>query len=565
MRYILLALLHVSSVIISFSQAPVFYQSPMKYPIELSGTFAEIRSVNFHSGIDIRVSNRADKNVYAVGDGWVSRIKIQSTGYGKVLYIDHPEGYTSVYAHLDRFNGEIEKLVRQIQYQRQSYEIDVLFPPDSLRIKKNQFIGIAGNTGFSFGPHLHFEIRETSSQEVLDPLFFGIKYEDRIAPEFEVFKIYVHGNGLVNGQNVDKTFSVQKIEANTYQIARTIDVAGAVSFGFGIRDRQSGSNHNRLGISAIQIFVDDTLWFDVRFERLAFRVLRHQLAYIDVPALRNEKKHVHTTWRKPGNRLPIYRVLQQDGIFFPSEGRTYNMLCRITDAAGNQSVLRWRLRGQPLMEPLFLDKQCRQGEYMTRYGEPFEWKGHVWSVYISDSTLFADQCFMISERDSAGCLLNKKLYVHSDIPPATYYNIGIATDTFHLRQPVIVHIDEKGKRTGILPEVHLSYLQARTTLYGEFVLDVDTIAPTLRPKNISKDGNISGLKKLRFHVQDNLTGIKSYAAFANETWLLLQYEMKDNELIYEVDDRLPSGKFLMRVVVEDGAGNRTTWEQFVIR
>lgn len=548
-----------------YSQYPIF-SSPMKYPIELSGTFAEIRSVNFHSGIDIKVSNRTDRNVYAIDDGWVSRIKIQATGYGRAIYIDHPSGYTSVYAHLDRFSSDIEQLVLKLQYQKQTFEIDVTFPADSILIKKNQFIGVAGNTGYSSGPHLHFEIRDSRTQEAMDPLLFGIKHTDQTAPEFESLKIYIHGNSLINGQNNHVVIPLTLRDRFTYEFNEVIEISGPISFGFAVRDRQSSNNKSRLGIKQLQLWINDTLWFFVKFDRLSFNVLRHQLAYIDFPSLKTEKKHYHITWRKPGNKLPIYHLIQNEGIFTPTDERIYNIKCKITDAAGNEAMLIGRIKGKKSPEKYVFHLNCLSGQHLIKYDSSFTWQGNHWFLFFDKFTLFSDQCFLIYEHSENNYAMpSKKISITSDVPPAKSYLIGFTIDTLLNDKTIIAHVDDKGKKTGIVPNFDGKTISAYTTLYGDFICTYDTVGPIIKPINIPTNGIINNLKTLRFYVQDDLTGIARYEGYANDKWLLLQYELKDNELKYVIDEHLPSGSFDFRIIVKDGLGNHSMWQQRLIR
>ena len=178
------------------------FRSPVGFPVLLSGSFGEVRKNHFHSGIDIRTDGESGKPVYAISDGYVSRINISAVGFGKAIYITHPNGYTSVYGHLSRFNNVIGSWIKNRQYQKESFEIDITAEPDVLPVRKGEIIAYSGNSGSSAGPHVHFEIRDTPTQETINPLLFGIPVRDNIPPVISNIKIYpLNENSLVNFSN----------------------------------------------------------------------------------------------------------------------------------------------------------------------------------------------------------------------------------------------------------------------------------------------------------------------------------------------------------------------------
>ena len=173
------------------------YSLPIDIPIFLSGTFGELRSSNIHAGIDIKTQGREGFPLKAVSDGYVSRVKISTTGYGKVIYINHPDGKTSVYAHLKKFSAPIVHEVRKKQYTTQSYEVELFFEPSELQVSKNEIIGFSGNTGGSSGPHLHFELRETKTQKPINPLLSHYNIEDSVRPVIHSLIAYPIGEDAI--------------------------------------------------------------------------------------------------------------------------------------------------------------------------------------------------------------------------------------------------------------------------------------------------------------------------------------------------------------------------------
>ena len=251
--------------IISLSGFSQEYRSPFDFPLFLSGTFGELRNDHFHTGIDIKTNEIEGHKLYAIEKGYISRIKVSTWGYGKVLYINHPNGHTSVYAHMLRFNDRIEALVQKKQYKKESFEIEIYLKKDQIEIKKGEIIGLAGNTGGSGGPHLHFEIRDTKTEKPLNPLNYGFKVTDNISPVISAIKIYPQDNAKIN--NLSKAFKQNSTKNNSKNLKQGYDeysinpqdshitISGDVSFGISTFDRQNGAPNNKNGVYSIKLFL----------------------------------------------------------------------------------------------------------------------------------------------------------------------------------------------------------------------------------------------------------------------------------------------------------------------
>ena len=228
---ILLILLYINTN----GQNDIEFAKPVDFPITLSGSFAELRSNHFHAGIDIKTYGQIGKKVFAIEDGFIARIKVAGGGYGHALYIQHPNGYTSVYAHLEGFNQEISAFVKEEQYIKQSFEVNLFPDREKFKVKKGQLIAFTGNTGGSNGPHLHFEIRKTKNQHPVNPLFFDFGVKDNTNPRINSIAIYPLDNqALVNGKNQKLILPAQKVDNERYTIEFSDSLRLAGDIGFGI-------------------------------------------------------------------------------------------------------------------------------------------------------------------------------------------------------------------------------------------------------------------------------------------------------------------------------------------
>ena len=185
-----------------------YYQSPIAIPLKVAGNFGELRPFHFHAGVDLKTNNKTGLSVHAVSDGYISRVKVSSFGYGKVIYITHSNGTVSVYAHLSAFNKELELYVRQTQYERKSFDVDLVLDRNKFIVKKNDIIAFSGNTGNSFGPHLHFEIRNATTEKAINPLVKKTNFA-----QYHYLINFDEETFLINKHEVQYPFPIQNIQA----------------------------------------------------------------------------------------------------------------------------------------------------------------------------------------------------------------------------------------------------------------------------------------------------------------------------------------------------------------
>ncbi|MDA0758344.1 MAG: M23 family metallopeptidase [Bacteroidetes bacterium] len=278
------------------------FSNPLEIPLILNGNFGESRSNHFHSGIDIKTQLKEGLKVFSVAKGNISRIKIDHGGFGKAIYVNHPNGYTTVYAHLKKFNSSIEEFVKRIQYKKQSYEIDFYLNSSDLKVFDNEIIGFSGNTGSSSGPHLHFETRKTINQKALNPLLFGIEIKDTKRPVVNSLYMYKKLKSGLTSQPYEVLLN--KINDSTFT-TKKIKVNGLVSFGLSGFDSQDLAK-NKNGIYEISTFLNDTLINSIKFDSFFFEESIKINSLIDYSFYIKNKKRILKLFLEEENDLSIY-------------------------------------------------------------------------------------------------------------------------------------------------------------------------------------------------------------------------------------------------------------------
>ena len=279
-----------------------YFSNPLQIPLILNGNFGESRSNHFHSGIDIKTQFKEGFKVFSAAEGYVSRIKIAHGGFGKAIYINHPNGYTTVYAHLKKFNNSIEEFVKKIQYNKQSYEVDLYLNTSDLKVFNNEVIGFSGNTGSSSGPHLHFETRKTVNQKALNPLLFGIEIKDTRRPV--VNSLYMYKKLKSGSISLPYKVVLNKINDSTFA-TKKIKVNGLVSFGLSGFDRQDLAK-NKNGIYEISTFLNENLINSMKFDSFFFEESIKINSLIDYSFFVENRKRILKLFLEDENDLSIY-------------------------------------------------------------------------------------------------------------------------------------------------------------------------------------------------------------------------------------------------------------------
>jgi len=546
----LFLILFVSGPLLRAQLPPAYFRSPVDFPIELAGSFAELRGSHFHSGIDIKTGGQSGRNVYAVADGFVSRIKVSPFGFGKALYIEHPNGYTSVYAHLSRFSGPMADYVKEMQYRKKSFAIDLYLTPHRFEVKKGDIVAKSGNSGSSSGPHLHFEIRKTAGQEPVNPQRLGIAVEDHRAPQ--ILELLVYGPS-----SFPQSYQLRKGEAG-YVLANKENIlevpAGRVAFGIRVIDRMD-KNSGKLGVYLSRVEAGGRVIFEWRGDRFSFSESRYANAHMDYALKKKEGKLVERLFKLPGDRLSMYGSLLDDGRLTLAPGETMPVLIVVRDASGNESRLSFKVNG------LAARRQARLRPKSKRMlpGRASYFESGVFRIIIPEGALY-DSIYFHFSVDSPmhkegrmsplfrihdpGDPLHKKAVINilqSDFPESLK------------KRAVAVRVEDE-ERNYYTGEWSGPVFIFRTREFGNYYLSVDSTAPAIEKPAFPESPRPGDL--LSIGIEDEESGIDKYNAYLDGRWWLMEYDYKKKRLTGTLPESLKAGEHVIRVSVSDKAGNR---------
>lgn len=529
-----------------FGQAP---HPPMELPPLLSGTFGELRSNHFHAGIDIKTGGKEGQPVRAVWSGHVSRIAVSPYGYGHALYIDHPNGKTTVYAHLQRFSTEIQAYLRELQYERKSFSVDVQVAPGRLPVAQDELIGLSGNSGGSGGPHLHFEIRKSSNQHPLNPLLEGIEKEDHIAP-------VIQGVRLVSINERWEVVEEKDLQANNrYQVANRVGIEVRTF------DQLDGAS-NRNGIFSIELLVDSQMVYRFAVDELSFDEKR----YINAHANYAEKACCNAWWQRmyqlPGNRLRNVDARINDGVIALDSGEVANVWVLVNDVAGNQKQFPFQLQGNgQRVAPPSGDWLSHRQDHQIAFGEL--------KAYLPHGVLYKDERMVGKTLPSVSGIYGSVYQLLSDSVPAhEYYSLQLPLEAVPLKyrsKSLVVSINRSGKWSSEGGKVDGDVIKVRVRQFGKFGVAIDTIAPHIRTIGFQSGADLSKADGIELRASDNLSGIEDYRAEIDGKWHLLEYDYKTARFYLPFEGRIGTGTHQLVFSVTDGVGNRSELRASFVR
>jgi len=471
-----------------------YFINPMDIPITLAGTFGEVRSSHFHTGLDIRTDSKDGLVVRAAADGYVSRINVSPYGYGNALYITHPNGYVTVYGHLSAYNSLITKYVRKRQYEAEKYAVDLFLKSTEIPVKKGDTIALSGSTGAAEGPHLHFEIRDEKSEDPLNPLLFGYTYTDRIAPAILRIAVYpLNDSSDVNGKHEPRHIKARK-EGSEYKLIldSTIKAYGKIGIGISAYDMAEGSESHNGVFSQILLQDKDTIYFS-QMNELSFGSIHFVNGHVDYEAFKKENEIIEHSFQADNDQLGIYKEMRHRGKISCKPGQVLHMKYIVSDFFGNTTTLPFEIHCESRMANLFHDTV----KYNTTlyWKKPFDYEFRDLIVRVPAGAAFSDMHFRCTEEKTDLHTLCPIYHIMDKYTPLNAnYTLQLKpaaqlADTI-IRKAVIVQID--GKHISSLGGMWSGgYLTAHAKTFGDYSIMFDNTRPTVKPVNIYKDKDMS--------------------------------------------------------------------------
>lgn len=558
----LILLFVLCSNILAFGQASItmqntyptnYFGSPLEIPLILSGTFGELRPNHFHAGLDIKTQQREGLNVLASADGYISRIRIAHWGYGKALYITHSNGYTTVYGHLQKFSDRIEAYIKKQQYKNESFEIQAYPSASELPITKGEIIALSGRTGGFMGPHLHFEIRDSSTEKTINPFLFGIQISDSKRPTINTLVGYsLDIDSQINQVNIPLQLSFKKL-ANGDLLADKINAFGKIGFGVNAFDQLDDAT-NQNGLYSLELSVNGEKFHEFKASVLDFSENKYINLLVDYERLDKIGQRIQKCFIEPSNKLNMYATSANNGYLTIEDQKSYNIEIIAKDFNGNTQKISIPVTGKK--DPILVRKTETVTPYRVIAAKFNEFSKNGVKVAFPKNTFYDDLWLDFEVDDSVA-------KVHSPNVPI-HYNYTITFDVSKYsdeekKQMYIASINKKGNKSYESTVKKDSIFYASTKKLGKFTLLSDKDAPNIQLHNFKNDQWVTNHETLKVKIFDYKSGINSYRAEIDGQWILMEYDVTTGILTFDFKDKIfTDSKHELKVTVTDNVGNTNT-------
>ena len=548
-----IAILLVLASQVIFAQYPKdYFRSPLDIPINLSGTFGELRPNHFHSGLDIRTNNVEGLPVYAAADGIIIRIKVSAFGYGKALYVAHPNGYTTVYGHLQKFSDKIEAYVKEQQYRQKSYEVELY--PSTLKVTQSEIIALSGNSGGSGGPHLHFEFRDTATEKIINPMAFGMNklIKDEMNPVISSLMVYPANDSTSVNKSINPvSLSLQKQVDGSF-LASKVVASGKIGFALNSYDL-STNNYNKNGIYKVVSYVNGSQNFKFEFDTFAFDESKHINYFIDFNRYKKLKQRFQKLFIKESYPLSLVSGNTKNGILDIKPNVAYTYKIEVFDFHGNKTIVNVPISYEKEVNPAPITSK---GNFYIKTKSDYNFEFEKTAVYIPVNALYENAYLNISEKDNILDIENNYEAIQN--------GLTVTLDMSHLSEE-----EQKKAFVGTILGMKLEYnssfrkankVSTKVKAFGKYKVGFDNVAPRIYNPNFIEGSNISKLTTLSVSISDAISGIDSYNAYLNGEWILMEYDYKTKKLVHNLkDEKVISGKNDIKIVVTDKLDNTATF------
>jgi hypothetical protein len=536
------------------------FLSPLKDEPSLSASFAELRNDHFHSGLDYRTGGVTGKEVMSAADGYVYRIAVSPSGFGKAVYIRHPSGYSTVYAHLKSFRPDIEEYVKKKQYEQKSFSVSLFPSGEQFKVSKGEVIAWSGNSGGSSGPHLHYEVRDSATEETLNPLRFDMGVADRTRPVIDKIFLYpVNRNSSVNKGHGRVT--LKAVAANgsyTLPVGSVPVIYGQTGIGIKCWDSFDNSS-NKCGIYSIEMLVDSVKVYCFTADRFSFSESRYLNSHVDYRAKVTDNEYIHKLFIEPGNRLSMYDCRVNSGALNFRDDGEHSISIIVRDAAGNRSSASFRLKSlsEPPVAPL--EVSCSK---VIPYARASDFTADGIRVHFPSGALYDTLFLVYNVRRDIRTFLSPVHSVHDEtVAVHDKYRLSIRPDTVLAGMEgkmCLAMLSTKGNLSYAGGDLRYGYVSADVNKLGDYVVTIDTLPPSIKP-SFSSGANLTGKQLFTVTINDEFSGIKSYDTIIDGVWVLAEYDAKNNILIYRPETPVLKENTLhqMELTVTDNRGNRS--------
>ena len=526
--------------------------SPLGIPLELSATFGDIRPNHFHMGLDFRTNGREGITMYAVDDGFISRIRISPSGYGKVLYVDHPNGTTSVYAHCSFFSKTINDFIKPIQYKSFLNELDIPLTKNQIPVKKGQLIAYSGNSGNSTGPHLHFEIRDTKSEVALNPLKHGFSVKDTLAPILNAVKIYaIDENGfMIPGKSKLITITKTKkglITQNQLIVLPPDFLPKDSKLGFAVSGSDPiGKKGTSFGLYENVLFQNGDTIFQSKVNRISFEDARYVNSHIDFNEYKASKKKFQKLFRTKYNPLEIYEMEEIGAVSLKIKD-TSKIKIVLKDINQNSFVFNFQVL-------IYAENSVKSTPFFNRtdYFVPdsaYRIKGPKIEFEIPKFTFYEPVKKVVN--------LDKMTLGDASTPIQKGIKVSVNPNPIFPIEKQYINVNSAGNHA-LSTKLENNKLVAESKFLGSFSVKIDTISPTVSISNFKENDTLIVKEKLTWKISDAQTGIKEYHLFIEGKWHPIEFDLKNNLLIFRRNSSFRSEQNL-ELMVTDFCGNTTFW------